>query len=630
MRSLKKCAVVTIAMIMAFSCLSACGKKKEEQEVTEQEAKTGYKLVENGNTEYQILLPAEPTEQEKIAAEELNFFFSEATGITMQIVYETDEQAKAGQYISVGETNLYNNSKIKFDYKPLGSSGFGLKLSEDDVYIIGSERGVVFGAYEFLERQFDYSYVDDGVYTIEKNVTDEDLLDLNIEFKPSIAYRYTTHGYEDKTKDAMYLYRMKYDESYVLTGMAGRPWHNYLTAIPVEKYYDEHPEWFSPKKDQLCLTRDREGLAQEMANVIKQQILDAKAAGKEIQCIHVGHEDHGVWCGCTSCVEVINKYGGYHVATGILFMNALSDAITPWMEETGNVVDFTTFAYHETENAPVVYNEKTNTYDLISDDLILRDNVNILYAPINADYYSPFDEENNETTYTNFQGWSQVSKNLYVWVYAETFKNYLVPFDNFNSLKSNVRILEEVDTIWCTNQGQWNNGNSTGFSHLKAYINIKLMWNSNYDINELIKEYCDACYGDASSIMQDILNEYKLWRAYNYYEGGQDGNLHTEPTAEHWDATLLKRWLGMYEDAFSAIKKYEKTDKELYNRLYDTILLESMSYRYLLINFFPNECGSVSELREMKTEWKMDAARLGLTMYTETQPLTNLYKEWGI
>lgn len=628
MKKLKKWSAVLVSIVLTVGCFAACSNKSN-QESTIQTSTTGYKLVKDGKTEYQILLPEEPSDEETIAASEMSFFFTEATGLTMTITYETDETANNGKYISIGETKLYNSSKVKFDYTPLGSSGYGVKLSEDDVYIVGCELGVIFGTYEFLERQFDYSYFDDGVYTIQKNVTNNELYEYDIEFEPSIEYRQYSYTYQQSTKDAMYKYRMKFNSSLKRQGLANGSWHNFLKAIPVETYYEEHPEWFTSKKDQLCLTRDRKGLATEMAEIIKKQLLDAKEQGVEIDYIHVGHEDFGAWCGCESCKEVINKYGGYHVATSILFMNELSDVITPWMEETGNTVDFTMFAYHETENAPVVYNEKTGKYDLISKDLILRDNVKVMYAPINADYYSPFDGENNENTYANLQGWSQVCDELYIWIYAETFKNFLVPFDNFNSMKANYRLLEEANVLWCYNQAQ-NNGNATAFSRLKGYLSVKLQWNTDYDVDELIKEYCDACYGDASNIMQDLLNEYKLWRAYTYYEGGQDGNLHTEPAAAHWDSTLIKRWLSKIDEAYASIEKYKETDKDTYNRLYDAILLESLSYRYMLITFFPDECGSDMDLYNMKIAWKTDAARLGLTMYNETKPLSEFYKNWGI
>ena len=629
MRRFTKKIAVLLCVTMVLGSFVSCKKDSGEKDENKTSG-TSYQLVKDGKTDYQLLLPAEPTDEETIAASEISYFFSEATGKTLSIVYETDEDAEDGKYISIGETNLYNGNKVKFDYSVLGSSGFGLKTQDDDVYIVGSKNGVIFGGYEFLERQFGYSYYDDGVYTIQKNVTDMELLAFDIEYEPSIEHRTMSYGYQEYAKDAMYAYRMKFSETVRRVGFANGSWHNFLVGIPVETYYEEHPEWFTSQKDQLCLTRDRDGLASEMAEIIKQQLLDADKNGETIDYIHIGQEDFGAWCNCTSCTECIEQYGGYHVATYILFMNAFSDIITPWLEETGHDIEFTMFAYHDTENVPVVYNEATGKYDLISEELVLRDNVKVIYAPINADYYSPFDEENNENTYANLQGWSQISDKLYIWIYSETFRNYLVPFDNFNSIKANYRLLEEANTYWCFNQAQRNNAESTGFSHLKGYLSVKLQWNADYDVNELIKDYCNAYFGDASDIMQNLLEEYKTWRAYTYYEKNQDGNNHTVPAADYWDATLLKKWLAEFDEAYASIEKYKTTDTETYNRLYEAILLESLSYRYLLIDFFPEECGNETELYEMKSAWKTDAARLGITHRSESETISKLYEAWGI
>ena len=93
---------------------------------------------------------------------------------------------------------------------------------------------------------------------------------------------------------------------------------------------------------------------------------------------------------------------------------------------------------------------------------------------------------------------------------------------------------------------------------------------------------------------------------------------------------MLKKWLAEFDEAYASIEKYKTTDTETYNRLYEAILLESLSYRYLLIDFFPEECGNETELYEMKSAWKTDAARLGITHRSESETISKLYEAWGI
>ncbi|MBQ8685739.1 MAG: DUF4838 domain-containing protein [Clostridia bacterium] len=646
MKSMKKAFVYALCLITVFSC-AACKKDDDPTQnggTGEPTIKyTDEKLVDGGKTDYKLLVSEAPTEEELLAVAEFNNFFAEATGGLMEIRYETGEATPEGKYISIGETKAYNASAVKFDYKSLNASGYGVKTSGDDVYIVGNNSGVIYGVYEMLEQQFNYGYFDDGVYEIDKAVTEEYLIDFNVEYEPAIEYRVETSKFQSYASDDMYLYRMKLNASkeFHRVGIANGSWHNFFTAIPPSVYNDVnkpetyHPEWFGTgmegKTDdkaigQLCLTRDKAGLAAEMVKIIEGQLQVAEANSETIDYIHIGMQDFSPWCACSACDEVIKKYGGYDVSTYVLFMNEVADQLTA----KGLDVGVSMFAYHDTEDAPLKKNAETGEYELVSQDLVLRDNVSVVYAPINADYYEPFNNmDKNANAYTNLQGWAKISKQLFVWSYVETFQAYAVPFDNFNSMQTNVKLMAENNVVWHYPQGQHNNENQTGFSHIKAYLHAKLMWNPDYDIEALTEAYCNAVYKDAAPMMLRILDEYKTWRAYTFYELGVDGNIHTQPNETHWNATLLNGWLDIYDEAYAAIEKYKATDKVLYDRIYNAINLETLSYRYLLIQYFP-ESFTKSELREAKLAWRLDANTLRFTMYKETEPILTLYKEWGI
>ncbi|MBQ8284421.1 MAG: DUF4838 domain-containing protein, partial [Clostridia bacterium] len=279
---------------------------------------------------------------------------------------------------------------------------------------------------------------------------------------------------------------------------------------------------------------------------------------------------------------------------------------------------------------PVIFNSKTNKYELISNDLLLRDDICVILAPINADYYQPFDSDVNSNTYKNLTAWAGIAKKLLLWTYMETFDNYMVPYDNFNSIKTNTRLAKENNVIWLYNQSQYDNSNSTAFGHIKAYISARLQWNVDYDVFVLIEEYCNACYKDAAPIMLQILDEYKTWRSYTYYEVGQDGNCHTDPNETHWNYAMLKNWDGLYEKAFAEIEKYKETNVTLYNRVYDALCLERLSCRYLLIDFF-DEYYTEEKITEMKNQFRQDAARLKVVNFSEKVALADsLYKNWGL
>ena len=638
MKQIRKWLALALCLATVLGCLAGCGNQASSGGSSSGSDKpkvegSGYQFLVDGKSEYKILLPAEPMEYEYTAASEFNFFLAQATGIQLEIVNEKDDTLPgSGKFISIGETKLYNDN-AKVDFSTMNQSSIAVKLVGDDVYLCGAtDTSTVFAVYEFLEQQFNYEYIDESLYVIDKNVKNAELLKWDFTFKPSIEFRTTSYGYLNRLDDPLAALRLKINnDDFGMVGLANFPNHNYLKAVPVEKYYDEHPEWFTARKDQLCLTRDPQGIANVMAEVIKEQILtDIKNNGTYPSVIHIGHEDMGPWCSCSSCSATISKYGGYHVATAILFMNILSDTLKPWMDETGYQVGLQTFSYHETENAPVVYNEETGKYDLISEDLILRDNVWVWYAPINADYYSPFDGPNNENTYASLQGWDMITNNLNMWTYCETYSNHLVPYDTFNCIQKNYQLMAEHGVRYLYDQGEWSSVNSNAWDHFKQYLQAKLAWDAYQDIDKLTETFFKATYKDAAPVILRVFNEYKLWRSHTYYERSQDGNCHTTPAKSYWDPTMIKGWLADFQEAYGLIEKYKESDVALYNRLYKAILLEELTYRYLLINFFASECGTTDELYQMKIQWRNDAAYVKMSHYREGVLLDNLYKSWGI
>lgn len=110
---------------------------------------SGIKLVENGRTDYRILLPRIPSDRERYAAEELTTYMEKSTGVRLETTYETSSE---GKYLSVGGTDLLQSSGLEVSYSRLGDDGFYLVLSGNDLIMAGyGGDGTLFAVYEFLE-----------------------------------------------------------------------------------------------------------------------------------------------------------------------------------------------------------------------------------------------------------------------------------------------------------------------------------------------------------------------------------------------------------------------------------------------------------------------------------------------
>ena len=103
---MKKTKILSLAFafMFAFSAFAGCGEKNSgasTDETVTYEA-SGYKLVEQGTSEYVILLPESPTENEYMAANELTYFMKAATKAELTVTHESEYSVsdKKGREIS--------------------------------------------------------------------------------------------------------------------------------------------------------------------------------------------------------------------------------------------------------------------------------------------------------------------------------------------------------------------------------------------------------------------------------------------------------------------------------------------------------------------------------------------------
>lgn len=595
-------------------------------------------LAKSGATEYSIVVPDKSESVDNYgaatrAASELKTFFREATGADLgDYVQDTGNLKSDIKYISIGFTNTLNNNVEGVDYDALGISGYSIKTVNGNVFISGQGAGLMNGVYEFLRAHFNYEYYTDGFHKIDDCSNEEVVLQtINEEYKPSFEYRLPSYGFEisatgGHATDKMVGYRMQYN-NLSIKGVGGVQWHNFFAAIPKSEYGSQHPDWFSPDGTQLCLTRDKDGLAAEMANKVKATLEANKAA----TFVMIGQQDNDDWCNCSACKNVISQYGGYNSATYILFMNAVSDKLQSYLNESGRTdVKLGMFAYHKTQDAPVT---TVGGEVALIGGMKLNSNVCVVYAPIEANYYVSFNDAVNASVKKNIEGWSLVADNVLYWTYMENFGYYQLIFDNFGSMQENLQLLHKHKGWWIYNLAQYNNGNSTGFSRLKAYLNSKLMWNVDADVSALTDDFFGNYFGVASSYMRKYFDEYRAMTKHIYENedktiGKLSINGHVPSGKDFWYSKLTA-WLGYIDNALAEADKLAGVNDEERVRVRNAVTLESLFVRYALITYYSGKFQS-DKLLTMKQTWKADAAKLGVTMCGEHKSLETLYTEWGV
>lgn len=579
-------------------------------------------LVQGGQTEYVLVIPAGETDEmiTEIAVSEFNDLFSMATGLTLPVMKD-DAMAvdTEGKYIFLGNTRQAAARDIYADRETFGQSGFRMRTIGNSLYCVGGGRfGTLYTVYEFMKWQFGFAQYAADEMSIDTNVTDCMLLDFNIVDIPDFEWRVASYGdvflppFTDYYPHRMRVQRLS-GELFVPIG-GDQYVHNYLDYIPPEKYQAEHPEWFSTDGTQLCLTRDVEGLSDEVVEIMK----DYLTAYPEISCISFTQEDKNTWCRCQSCKALYDEYGT-DAATNIKFINVVAKKLKAWLQETDpdRTVRLTIFAYHMVEDAPAVLNAETGEYEPMDESVVLDDMVTVFYAPIFASYYQELDSAINERLDTNMRKWSALTDAIFLWIYQLSCDNYLQPYDGINSLQERLTYAYEHKVELLFDQAEYNMETDTDWMQLKSYLLNRMMWDIRQDPYEIITEFITHYFKQASAPMQKLYDSWKQWMGYAHLEFGLTGVI-TENLVrtDVFPEPVLDEWLGYIDEAYVALEPLRHTDPEMYERLERRICVESISIRYLKMMLYRDSM-SVEGWRDWYLRFKADAARVGVTNYNE-------------
>ena len=113
----KKLNILVAAALSAVTAVNAVGCNKGNTQINHENPvvvqSTEFDLVKGGKTAYKIIVPAEATRFEVFAADELVYFFEQATGITLEIVKDTGVSTSTqNTYLSVGNTTVFAQSGV--------------------------------------------------------------------------------------------------------------------------------------------------------------------------------------------------------------------------------------------------------------------------------------------------------------------------------------------------------------------------------------------------------------------------------------------------------------------------------------------------------------------------------------
>lgn len=658
---MKKFLLVLLSLCFFVTAFSGCdtgnGSKKESNALDYLKtdsvegthifniSETDKKIVSGGKTDYKVVFPAEPTEMEQNAVDELLYFFKEATGISIESVEDGNiSYDDSSKYLSVGHTDLLKDAGITPDYSVLGESGLRIVTKGSTVFMFGAEassRGNLYAVYEFLAQCFHYEYFSDNIIRLDKDVTELVLMDYDITDVPDYQYNIANYGFIRNNEVARRRYRMLRDDELIIP-VDGVINHNSFKWLPKSEHQEKHSKWYSNDGTQLCYTAHGiESEYKEMVRVVTEKmktvLQDERYLDRNI--ITFTHEDTQTWCECETCSTMREDYNGANSASVIKFLNEIKANIDAWFEtDDGKPYareDFKIFffGYHQTNQPPVTYDAATDTYSPIDNTVKCRDGVAVYFAETNGDYTQSFYEKNNSSIASNLRGWGAVTEDIFFWIYQTNFTYYLTPYNSFNSMQDNYKYGVLHNAMLMFDQGQFNeDGKPTGWSMLKVYLTSKLAWNVNFDFNQLINNFFDAYFGPAAATMKGMFESFRVRALYNEQYNGYQGSRSVFTNAVRdvfWPKPLLQSWLDTVEKALSEIEYLRDTDPVQYEAYRFNICLERLGPLYMMVEIYSSSL-SESIVSAYKTQFFTDANMAGLIYEGEKSNISNLYSRWGI
>lgn len=608
--------------------LCSCGKEnnadQSENLNNNEVVDTVYNFVTNGNSDYIIVIPENATKNEIYASEELSYFLNLATGISFKVVNDTVTAQR--KYLSVGNTSFFRDSGIDNVRKEeLKSSGYVVKTVGENVFMTGAEDlGTIYSVYKFLEGQIGYKYYSYDCIKYDE-IKSVKLKKFNVTDMPSFEYRETaTRNIWDHNDRST---RLKFQKPFVdaVSGLR----HNAQYIIPYDIYAAQHPEWFAAT-DTLCYLAGEE-LENEVTEYFKKVLtINPSEAGKDQ--LFFGISDSEAYCTCSKCSAAVAKYGSI-TSTMIIFLNHVSDKLKPWIEENqpGRDVTLMFLAYKSTLNPPVTFNEKSGEYEF-SQDIVMRDNVGVLVAPIMRDFNNPL--ETLEEEKRCFEGWSKITKHL---SYYEYFINYAYPmylFNNFETEATDYKYLKDLGVDYVFAQDIVYVDGWQTFSAYKTYLASNLMWNVNSNRRALTVDFFNNYYGAGAYYLLKYFDEWQNQYNVLVEKYGLEGTCFDKMNKpEYWPMTLLGKWIEYMDQAISAIDRYKYIDLELYDNLYRHILIEKTSLQYRMIDIYGADYYDSDNLIQVKKEVWANMSQFSMVT-TETSSaysnLLSLADIWGI
>ena len=446
-------------------------------------------LVEDGHSDYIIVIPDNAIASEHKAAEELQYYIQQMTDIVLPISKETGNHNS--HLIAVGFNNNLPDKLKLTAYGEFSEDELIIDTAGNTLLLAGGRlRGTLYAVYEYLYRLGVRWYTPD--YTKIPKQTDISLPETPYRYCPPAVGRklnvgnHADNAWRAHNRITCNTLWSPLGEEYGGFYAEGPDMHTFWRLVP-KSVLQKHPDWLveiDGKRELpvgrtwgLCLSN------QEVRKYVIDRTLDYARKNPAKSVIWVGQNDGSQYCTCDKCKAFYAAHGGKPSSLVVKLVNELSDAMAKNMPD--RIVK--TLAYSWSLEPP--------------ENMTLRDNVIIMFCASGSFFHPIATDPECAKLRSAVSGWRQLAKQMDVYFYFP-YEDYWSPAPCTFAGADNIK--------WCAKNG-FNrfyaaisgSGNTYGSEsmNIRAWVYARLMWNSDLEVQPLIDEFIRDYYGPASPVV---------------------------------------------------------------------------------------------------------------------------------
>ncbi len=409
-----------------------------------------------------------------------------------------------GVIVPVSESLTGHDIILKYD-ADLGADGFNISVNNGSCIVSGGiPRGLMYGAYGFLEELLDFRFYPYDVHEIGASGA----VAVNAGYSHTegtntpFAYRdvYTYSRIQSKFPGA---YTAAFHTSVLASHNNGRWLNNGWQNVPKYGYC------YGPDRNHSCYALMPNSVVGDVTvgrvcfssnDTLNECITNLRTYLKtfdpeNLPMISISQNDSGEWCGCRLCNKAVNRYGA-NIATLIQFVAKLNEAFLPEYPD----IKFWSLSYTSSEKPPVGLEIPDNMYICFCEYYACNNHA-IVEEPC-----APESDGIHNTILNRYrEDWMKITDNIHIWYYTINYYYSVVSMPIFRKVFYDTKYYAShgIKGIFFENEDT-----TLGFEPLKSYMLSELLWNPDITWEEYdaeISRFLNCWYGEGGDEMYEIL-----------------------------------------------------------------------------------------------------------------------------